>query len=72
MPTGKAIVHWIGCINAIKKYYISLESCSYSASAHVNYIKIYSEIMEILQVKDWSFYIHCCLCFLIAFVKYFY
>ena len=22
MPTGKAIVHWIGCINAIKKIFI--------------------------------------------------
>ena len=21
MPTGLAIVHWIGCINAIKKYF---------------------------------------------------
>ena len=39
-------------------YNISLERCSYSASAHVDYIKIYSEIMEILQVKD-CFYIHC-------------
>ena len=40
-------------------YNISLERCSYSASAHVNYIKIHAKIIKILQVKDRSFYIHC-------------
>ena len=32
-------------------YNISLERCSYSASAHVNYIKIHAKIIKILQVK---------------------
>ena len=57
-----APVLWIMSVNnfrffnniseSISMYYISLERCSFSASAHVSYIKIYSEIMEILQVKD--------------------
>ena len=33
-------------------YNISLERWSYSASAHVHYIKIHAEMIEILQVKD--------------------
>ena len=49
-------------------YYISFERCSYSTSAHVNYIKIHAQMIEILQVKDLSFYIHCCHCFLTAFL----
>ena len=36
-------------------YTISLERCSYSTSAHVNYTKIHAEMIEILQVKDRSF-----------------
>ena len=48
-------------------YYISLESLFYSASAHVYCIKINAEMKELLQVKDWSFYIHRCLGFLTAF-----
>ena len=51
-PTGKAIVHWIACINAIKMYNISLERYTYRASAHVCCIKIHAEMTEILQVKD--------------------
>ena len=49
-------------------YYISLERSFYSASACVCCIKIQNaEIKALLQVKDWSFYIQCCLCFLTAF-----
>ena len=38
----------------------------FSTSA-VCYIKIYAEMTEILQVKDCSFYIHWCQCFLTGF-----
>ena len=44
-------------------YNISLERCYCSASADVCCIKIHAEMTEILQVKDWSFYIQCCSCF---------
>ena len=38
-------------------YTKSLERYSYSASAHVNYIKIHAEMIEVFQIKDCSFYI---------------
>ena len=43
-------------------YYISLER-----SSHACYLKIHAEIKELLQFNDWSFYSHCCMCFLTAF-----
>ena len=51
----------------INMYYISLERSLYSTSACVCCIKIQADIKELLQVKDWSFYNHCCLCFLTVF-----
>ena len=75
-----ASVPWITCVNNFRyftnisetmlppnMYYISLEKLLYSTSARVSCITIDAEIKELLQVKDWDFYIHCCLCFLTAF-----
>ena len=60
----------------INMYNISLKRYSYSTSAHVCCIKIHAKLKDLLQVKDWSFYIHCCHCFLIPFlcslIKYLY
>ena len=47
-------------------YYMSSERSFYSILL-VCWIKIHAEIKELLQVKDWSSYIHCCLSFLMAF-----
>ena len=49
-------------------YLYIIRKVSYSASAHVCYIKIHAEMTEILQVKDCSFYIHWCPCFLTCFL----
>ena len=45
MPTGKAIVHWIGCINAIKLY---------NLERHCRYYNEEAVIIKIAHVRSSS------------------
>ena len=46
-PTGKAIVHWIGCINAIKMVFILFERKIFVVSIALCLIKIHWVVPEI-------------------------